>query len=289
MDEEQNRINSFENFPKRFLSAEQMAKSGFYYSGEADIVCCIYCNVRIGNWEEGDDPDADHTRWSPFCNRGQPNRARDVAGYTHSSFSSFNDRIVTFNSWTNSFSAQKLADAGFVYTGIDDKVFCFTCYVGFYAWKSNDDAFFEHAKLSPNCNYVKFIKGEHYIAKVQKEVELMKAEEKKLNEKSDNLCKICFKNKSNVVFDVCGHKCCCEECAEKLTDDKCIMCRKSTTQIISSKTAINEICAKCWVNEIDMMFYPCGHEIICQECTTIDVPKTCLCKASITKCIKLYK
>lgn len=289
MDEEQNRINSFENFPKRFLCVEQMAKNGLYYSGFSDIVCCIYCNVRLNNWEEGDDPVVEHNNSSPSCKRGQRNRARDVVGYTHSVFNSFNDRIVTFNNWTNSFSAQELANAGFVYMGVNDKVFCFTCHVRLHAWTSNDDAFFEHAKFSPNCKYLKFIKGENYIANVQRQVKLLKEEEKKSNEKSNNLCKICFKNKSNIVFDTCGHKCCCEDCADKLNNNKCIMCRKLTSQIISCKNAINKICAKCWINKIDIIFYPCGHEIVCEECTTIDVPKKCLCEAEITKCIKVYK
>lgn len=35
--------------------------------GEEDIVRCHYCDGGLRNWESGDDPWEEHTRWFPFC------------------------------------------------------------------------------------------------------------------------------------------------------------------------------------------------------------------------------
>lgn len=50
-----------------FLEAEALARAGFYYTGYSDIVCCPFCNVEVGKWVPGDDPLADHIKWSPNC------------------------------------------------------------------------------------------------------------------------------------------------------------------------------------------------------------------------------
>ncbi|XP_059479670.1 E3 ubiquitin-protein ligase XIAP-like [Neocloeon triangulifer] len=50
-----------------FVTPEDLAKSGFYYSGQEDNCRCIYCNLEVRGWEEGDTPDGEHKRWNPNC------------------------------------------------------------------------------------------------------------------------------------------------------------------------------------------------------------------------------
>ncbi|XP_065340253.1 E3 ubiquitin-protein ligase XIAP-like [Cloeon dipterum] len=44
-----------------------MARSGFYYSGVGDNVVCIYCNLAVSDWEDGDTPDNEHQESNPDC------------------------------------------------------------------------------------------------------------------------------------------------------------------------------------------------------------------------------
>ncbi|XP_059471940.1 baculoviral IAP repeat-containing protein 3-like [Neocloeon triangulifer] len=51
----------------RFVTPVDLAKSGFYYSGQEDNCCCIFCNLEVRGWEMGDTPDGEHKRWNKNC------------------------------------------------------------------------------------------------------------------------------------------------------------------------------------------------------------------------------
>ncbi|CAB3388897.1 Hypothetical predicted protein, partial [Cloeon dipterum] len=41
----------------QYVTPFDLAKSGFYYSGREDNVICVFCNLEVRGWEEGDTPD----------------------------------------------------------------------------------------------------------------------------------------------------------------------------------------------------------------------------------------
>ncbi|XP_063286492.1 baculoviral IAP repeat-containing protein 2 isoform X1 [Pelobates fuscus] len=51
-------------------------------------------------------------------------------------------------------SERSLAKAGFYYTGVDDKVKCFTCGLMLDNWKKGDNAAEKHKKLYPSCTFI---------------------------------------------------------------------------------------------------------------------------------------
>ncbi|CAB3387122.1 Hypothetical predicted protein [Cloeon dipterum] len=51
----------------KFVNPFSLAKSGFYYTGEEDKVRCLFCNLEVRGWEEGDTADGEHRRWNPNC------------------------------------------------------------------------------------------------------------------------------------------------------------------------------------------------------------------------------
>ena len=65
---EWNRLQSYVNWP---VTAEaypsSLSRAGFYYTGDADIVRCFCCAVRLGHWLRTDLPLQEHTRHSPAC------------------------------------------------------------------------------------------------------------------------------------------------------------------------------------------------------------------------------
>ena len=50
-----------------------------------------------------------------------------------------------------------LAKCGFFYTGCGDKVACFSCGACIRDWERTDDAWKEHFKWSPSCDYIKMV------------------------------------------------------------------------------------------------------------------------------------
>lgn len=64
---ETDRLKTFENWPLEYIDKHLLAKIGFYYLGNGDRVKCFVCSYEIYNWEENDDPIADHKRYSPYC------------------------------------------------------------------------------------------------------------------------------------------------------------------------------------------------------------------------------
>ena len=65
---EGNRLCSFQAWPTNAKAyAFQLARSGFYYSGEADEVICFACKGRIRDWQNRDIPMQKHLERYPSC------------------------------------------------------------------------------------------------------------------------------------------------------------------------------------------------------------------------------
>nr|XP_033803888.1 inhibitor of apoptosis protein-like [Geotrypetes seraphini]XP_033803889.1 inhibitor of apoptosis protein-like [Geotrypetes seraphini]XP_033803890.1 inhibitor of apoptosis protein-like [Geotrypetes seraphini] len=65
-------------------------------------------------------------------------------------------RMSTFSSFPTNVpvSERSLARAGFYYTGVNDKVKCFSCGLMLDNWKPGDNALEKHKQLYPSCNFI---------------------------------------------------------------------------------------------------------------------------------------
>lgn len=62
------RERSFDYWPKQLVQKpDQFIKSGFYYTGRGDVVCCFFCNLTLKNWTSTDIVDNEHMRYSRWC------------------------------------------------------------------------------------------------------------------------------------------------------------------------------------------------------------------------------
>ena len=68
---EKERLHTFKNWSVKFISPEELARSGFFYCGyncnQIELVKCFFCHVRLGNWDCDDDVVVEHLRWSQTC------------------------------------------------------------------------------------------------------------------------------------------------------------------------------------------------------------------------------
>lgn len=91
--------------------------------------------------------------------------------YKHPEMETVTDRIDTFLTWPHKDIQEPriVATAGFYYTMDHDIVRCFCCDLGLSEWDENDSPWTEHARHSPNCWYLKRVKGQNFIDDIQKD------------------------------------------------------------------------------------------------------------------------
>jgi Inhibitor of Apoptosis domain len=61
------RLQTFTDWPKPYISTYNLAKNGFYYKGLGDKVCCYSCKINIFDWNKNDIIEEEHFRLSPNC------------------------------------------------------------------------------------------------------------------------------------------------------------------------------------------------------------------------------
>lgn len=80
----------------------------------------------------------------------------DEINCTYSFYASYEERIESFSDWPCGLSQTKedMAKAGFFYTGISDKVICFSCGLKLNQWQPTDEPLAEHAKHLGTCEFM---------------------------------------------------------------------------------------------------------------------------------------
>ncbi|KAK2574830.1 hypothetical protein KPH14_013092, partial [Odynerus spinipes] len=81
---------------------------------------------------------------------------RPISKPVYPDFVSYDVRLSSFDVWPKSISQSKerLAHAGFFYTGKSDQTLCHHCGAGLKDWEVDDDPWVEHAKWKPDCFYL---------------------------------------------------------------------------------------------------------------------------------------
>jgi len=65
---EANRFRTFgDSWPLSFIRPADLANAGFIYTGQEDIVQCVFCREFIGRWDEEDFPHTEHRSIYPNC------------------------------------------------------------------------------------------------------------------------------------------------------------------------------------------------------------------------------
>lgn len=63
-------------------------------------------------------------------------------------------RLSSYKNWASDIFAIRLAEAGFFYTGVGDKVQCYFCHIEKENWSQGDQPNLVHKKLNANCPLV---------------------------------------------------------------------------------------------------------------------------------------
>ncbi|XP_065584262.1 E3 ubiquitin-protein ligase XIAP-like [Artemia franciscana] len=175
-------------------------------------------------------------------------------GPKHPSKSTFEARLKTFANWNYSdrMDPSKLAEAGFFYLGVSDKVNCFHCDNSLDRWKVTDDPWVEHARWFSECLFlihsIENIFEEEVKDSFKRKAETENTEsqrrlEKKLKTEIPNKpkrmnvdmseevieerykCRVCLDKRVEYIYLPCGHLASCSICTLVLAN--CPLCRQA--------------------------------------------------------------
>nr|XP_046180667.1 E3 ubiquitin-protein ligase XIAP-like isoform X2 [Oncorhynchus gorbuscha] len=185
------RLDSFRGSPlAQQVSAERLARAGFYFTGQADKVRCFSCHKTVENWCGGDTPAERHAEVSPNCkflSCTHRSRVNSLQGAMLTNEPHYNEdaedmefrlrtgevvdestypmvphmvsedsRFNTLGPWpsTSPVRPRELAQAGLFYLGESDRVQCFCCGGMLGGWEPGDTAWGEHSKHFPYCFFI---------------------------------------------------------------------------------------------------------------------------------------
>lgn len=273
----ESRLRSFNNC-KTIITQDirTLCKAGLFYigNGENDMMLCYCCNQGLKDWESQDNPWLEHARWSPNCSYvllmlGKKCVAR-ICSEGNNQVLELSDNIVEVDSDNEDmpFDIQRndveSSDAQSNFSAVND---------GRSDRSVEDDG---QLALSATDN-----------ARALIEV----ASQQDLSTVANSmLCKICLKEKVEVLFIPCGHTLACIQCS--VTLNQCAICRQSLTMVMRIFLYIDGeedeiprhltklppkcldepvdpmLCKMCYKEEMAVTFFPCRHICTCLGCAT---------------------
>ncbi|KAF4795764.1 baculoviral IAP repeat containing 7 [Turdus rufiventris] len=237
METEEMRLSTFENWPQdSTVEPEHLARAGFFYTGEGDLVKCFYCDGEMMNWTSGDDPWREHARWYPECGFLLHSMGTEFVSSIQESLST--SPLTPRDSWDEaeqesspsqgplrdwelrahpseeqSLIVQNVLQMGFDPTWVTNLVENKFAQTGtFYLSESELVADLVHSGCGASSSPGESRDG----SQLSTEEQLRRLQE-------ERMCKVCMDKDVSVVFVPCGHLVACAECALNLR--RCPICR----------------------------------------------------------------
>lgn len=224
-------------------------------------------------------------------------------------------RLRSFAEWPRLMKQkpEQLSEAGFFYTGVGDRVKCFSCGGGLKDWDEDDEPWEQHALWMNKCRFLKLMKGEAFIENVASKFKKSEATAAPLTPPTPST--------PNSMTSSSSSSSSSEEEGEPLavsmemsSDVKpptatnptvmtTLLASPQATRIHSiacsgglavedqkkSHTTIPEekLCKICYVNEYNTAFLPCGHVVACAKCAS-SVTKCPMCRKRFADVMRVY-
>ncbi|XP_062600772.1 putative inhibitor of apoptosis [Saccostrea cucullata] len=202
---------SFTGWPTQITQRpEVLSKAGFFYLGEGDKCKCFYCGGILWDWEPGDDPWVEHAKWFPDCPWIKLAKGDQFIQQVQEEMNRMQiDDEVSHGPIAQETSVKEVDPSP---SSVSD-----------YAASGPSSSAAAGASKIPAAESAAAgtSKTEEPSDKEKKLKEIL---EENRNLKEQKLCKICLDEEVGVLFEPCGHICCCASCAAPL--QQCPICRK---------------------------------------------------------------
>ncbi|XP_063258285.1 baculoviral IAP repeat-containing protein 7 [Prinia subflava] len=256
---EEMRLSTFENWPPNSnMHPEQLARAGFFYTGQGDVVRCFYCDGGVRSWSFGDDPWREHAKWYPECEFLLHSRGREFVSSIQTTFSTTmlaprhswdqteqgsspsqdplrNWKLLAHPSEDQSLIVQNVLQMGFDPTWVANLVENRFVLTGtFYlseselisellqpGWGASSSAGGSRGAVQREPGTSR--QEVRSVQQKESDESQLSTEEQLRRLREERTCKVCMDKEVSVVFVPCGHLVACEECALNLR--LCPICR----------------------------------------------------------------
>ncbi|XP_059470739.1 baculoviral IAP repeat-containing protein 3-like [Neocloeon triangulifer] len=271
----------------KFVTPAELAKDGFYYTGEEDNCRCKFCNLEVRGWEEGDLVRSEHQRWNSGCQFLQnPSSVQNIPiGQELDQRESLESCSRTLDSVTSGESREQASHKGFI-SKISGTTFPFTS-VKDLLKKYGPNATLRDPKVSPlSLNIQGWSKSSHLrYSTVAGRLKTFRNWPKSLNQKPESLALAGF------FYTGRGDRVICFHCNLGLKDWACqddpleqherwnaacqylIMAREKKIDAENRRGSV--LCVKCEEESVSRVNLPCGHAHLCATCSDDDCCATC--------------
>ncbi|XP_044283380.1 E3 ubiquitin-protein ligase XIAP [Varanus komodoensis] len=212
----EDRIKSFVMW-RYLISKEQLARAGFYSTGNGDNVICFHCGGGLTDWQHNEDPWEQHARWFPGCKYVIEEKGVDFVNSIHLT-NSLHASTVEEAEKTSPIKDEELLQKHVVQNAMR---------MGFSLDEIKKAVERKRHLSSESYSSVEALVAD--LINAQKENVLSASQEKDLSieEKlrrlqEEKLCKVCLDKNISVALIPCGHLVVCKDCAEAI--DKCPLC-----------------------------------------------------------------
>ncbi|XP_026475559.1 death-associated inhibitor of apoptosis 1-like [Ctenocephalides felis] len=179
-------------------------------------------------------------------------------------------RLRSYSQWPSSLKQRpgELSEAGFFYTGHEDRTLCFHCGGGLKDWEPEDAPWEQHARWFPTCVYVQLIKGKEFISKVAATMTaILTANEAQALETTPSIVSVA------------------EPKADSVTPEPVV--EKNDTMASTTPVSEDKLCKICYMEEKNAVFVPCGHVVSCIKCS-LSVKACPVCQRPYTGVMRVF-
>lgn len=194
-------------------------------------------------------------------------------------------RLRSFAEWPRLMKQkpEQLSEAGFFYTGVGDRVKCFSCGGGLKDWDEHDEPWEQHALWLSKCRYLNLMKGQTYIEAV---LAKHKAQEAAATKSQEIAMPKASGGSESVETATNTLTCDVTPAAEKAPECLPTVAQKQPSAPNSSIPE-EKLCKICYAGEYNTAFLPCGHVVACAKCAS-SVTKCPLCRKPFTDVMRVY-
>ncbi|XP_073838705.1 death-associated inhibitor of apoptosis 1 [Musca autumnalis] len=213
-------------------------------------------------------------------------------------------RLRSFAEWPRNMKQrpEQLAEAGFFYTGVGDRVKCFSCGGGLKDWDDDDEPWEQHALWMNKCRFVKLMKGDAFIEAVANK--FMKntppANSSKTPTPSSGSSSESSLSSSSDEEGESLSLTPAEEGAQgpaaKVSSSIPKPCSNEQLAAVAaplepkkpcSTIPEEKLCKICYADEYNTAFLPCGHVVACAKCAS-SVTKCPMCRKPFADVMRVY-
>ncbi|CAO2636191.1 Baculoviral IAP repeat-containing protein 3 [Lemmus lemmus] len=253
------RLSTYSAFPAGVpVSERSLARAGFYYTGVNDKVKCFCCGLMLDNWKQGDSPVEKHRQLYPSCSFVQTlNPASRPEASPQTSLPSAVPSLSTSLENTGYFSGSYSSFP----SDPEDAVMMNTPVV-----KAALEMGFSRSLVRQTVQRQILATGENYRTVSDLVIGLLDAEDEMREEQKEQAAE----DTESGTF------------SREMECHSCLSLEEQLRRLQEERT-----CKVCMDREVSIVFIPCGHLVVCQECAP-SLRKCPICRGTIKGTVRTF-